>query len=206
MTSTLTHPADPAARSHDDDPLRLLVLVGSVREGRFGPVPARWIAGVADTRPDIEAQLVDLAEITLPVVLPESDKNLPESVTRLGTQISAADAVVVVTPVYNRGYPASLKNAIDWFHDEWAATPVGFVSYGGRTGGVEAVEQLRTVFVELRTMTIRDVLSFPDFWEAFADSDSPADQAGSEAAAEGFLTQLTWWARALRAARRTEAS
>src|SRR5699024_4570209 len=109
MTSTLTHPADPAARSHDDDPLRLLVLVGSVREGRFGPVPARWIAGVADTRPDIEVQLVDLAEITLPVVLPESDKNLPESVTRLGTQISAADAVVVVTPVYNRGYPASLR-------------------------------------------------------------------------------------------------
>src|SRR5699024_7363466 len=117
MTSTLTHPADPAARSHDDDPLRLLVLVGSVREGRFGPVPARWIAGVADTRPDSEVQLVDLAEITLPVVLPETDENLPERVIRLGAQMSGADDVVVVTPVYNRGYPASLKNAIDWFHD-----------------------------------------------------------------------------------------
>src|SRR5699024_11574608 len=64
MTSTLTHPADPAARSHDDDPLRLLVLVGSVREGRFGPVPARWIAGVADTPPDIEAQRAELPEST----------------------------------------------------------------------------------------------------------------------------------------------
>ena len=144
------------------------------------------------------------ADAPLPLVLPESDENPPPVVVGLGRKLAAADAVVVVTPVYNRGYPASLKSAIDWFHDEWAATPVGFVSYGGRTGGVEAVEQLRTVFVELHTMTIRYVLSFPDFWKGFTDDGEPLDPHRCAAAADGFLDQLTWWARALRAARRRD--
>lgn len=201
MTSVLTateHSRIDTAAS----PLRVLVIVGSVREGRFGPVPAHWIARHAAQRPDLEVHVTDLAEDPLPLVLPESDENLPQAVTALGRQLTAADAVVVVTPVYNRGYPASLKNAIDWFHDEWAATPVGFVSYGGRTGGVEAVEQLRTVFVELHTMTIRNVLSFPDFWDEFTDAGQPVDPQRCAVAADGFLDQLTWWARALRAARR----
>lgn len=63
--------------------------------------------------------------------------------------------MIIVTPVYNRGYPASLKNAIDWFDSEWAATPVGFVSCGGRTGGIEAVEQLLWRAHALREAKIR---------------------------------------------------
>ena len=205
MASVLT-PTETARADSPGDPIRALVIVGSVREGRFGPVPAHWVAHHAAARPDLEVDVVDLAEDPLPLVLPESDENLPSAVAGLGQKLAAADAVVVVTPVYNRGYPASLKNAIDWFHDEWAATPVGFVSYGGRTGGVEAVEQLRTVFVELHTMTIRNVLSFPDFWEAFTDAGELVDPVRGRAAADGFLDQLTWWARALRAARRRDDS
>lgn len=189
------------ARTRGDDPLRVLVLTGSVREGRFGPVPARWITRQADSRPGIEAELVDLADVRLPMEMPMSDENVPQAANWLGAKLDSADAVVVVTPVYNRGYPAPLKNAIDWFHHEWAAKPVGFVSYGGRTGGVEAVEQLRTVFIELKAMTIRNVLSFPDYWDAFTDTGEPVDRPRSEAAAEDFLTQVTWWGRALRAAR-----
>lgn len=183
------------------EPLRILVIVGSVREGRFGPVPAHWIARHASGRSGIEVDMADLAVGPLPPGLGEGPEGPPTPVVELGAKISAADAVIVVTPVYNRGYPASVKNAIDWFYDEWAATPIGFVSYGGRTGGVEAVEQLRTVFVELNTMTIRKVLSFPDFWQAFTEDGQPKDPLRSAAAADEFLDQLAWWARALRAAR-----
>lgn len=204
MTSVFTPTASRQTTS-TETPLRVLVIVGSIREGRFGPVPAHWFARHAADRPDLEVHVVDLAENPLPMVLSDGDGNLPPVVTDVGRELAAADAVVVVTPVYNRGYPASLKNAIDWFHDEWAATPVGFVSYGGRTGGVEAVEQLRTVFVELHTMTIRNVLSFPDFWEHFTDAGRPVDPRHTAAAADGFLDQLTWWARALREARRADA-
>src|SRR5699024_4387121 len=159
-------------------------------------VPAAWAADQARSRTDIDLDVLDLAELNLPVVLSgdEKDAPLPRQVISLAQRVQAADAVVIVTPVYNRGYPASLKNAIDWLHEEWAATPVGFVSYGGRTGGIEAVEQLRTVFVELGTMTIRNVLSFPNFWERFDDDGAPVNHRAMARAATSFYDQLIWWA------------
>lgn len=206
MTATLI-PADlDPTPSVGQQPVRVLVLIGSTRQDRFGPVPAQWAAERAEQRADIDLDVVDLAEARLPAVLAGDDEHapVPADVTDLGERIDAADAVVIVTPVYNRGYPASLKNAIDWYHDEWSATPVGFVSYGGRTGGVEAVEQLRTIFVELGTMTIRNVLSFPNFWEHFDEDGRPQAPEAMAGAATAFYDQLLWWARALRAAKPTE--
>ncbi len=71
--------------------------------------------------------------------------------------------VVVVTPEYNHGYPASLKQAIDIPHAEWQRKAVGFVSYGGLAGGMRAVEQLRQVFAELHCTTVRETVSFHEF-------------------------------------------
>ncbi|HLR44244.1 MAG TPA: NAD(P)H-dependent oxidoreductase [Brevibacterium sp.] len=195
--------AEPDGRGDDQRPVRVLVIIGSTREDRFGPIPALWAVGQARIREDVDVDVIDLAEERLPVVLAGDDGEaaVPARVADFSRRIDAADAVVIVTPVYNRGYPASLKNAIDWVHDEWAATPVGFISYGGRTGGIEAVEQLRTVFVELNTMTIRNVLTFPNFWNHFSDGGAPVDSAALAGAATGFYDQLTWWARALRTAR-----
>lgn len=202
-TSTLTpHDGRPPRRHDDPRPLRVLLLIGSVRHGRIGPVPAAWMAERIRERDDLHLDVVDLATIDLPTVLPDADDPaaLPEAVVDVGRRVDAADAVVVVTPVYNRGYPASLKNAIDWFHTEWRRTPIGFVSYGGRTGGIEAVEQLRTVFVELGTMTIRPVVSFPDVWDRFDDQGHPTDPEAAAGAATAFLDELVWWAAALRTA------
>lgn len=183
-----------------ESPVRVLLIIGSTRQDRFGPVPAAWAADRARERPDIDLEVADLAEIDLPTVMMGDDENapLPDSVAAFGKRVDAADAVVIVTPVYNRGYPASLKNAIDWLHNEWFATPVGFVSYGGISGGQEAVEQLRNVFVELNTMTIRNALIFPNFWERFDDDGQPTDQTATAEAATGFYDQLTMWARAAR--------
>jgi len=208
MTTTLTPTMSHETASENQQPVRVLVMIGSTRQGRFGPVPARWAAEQAANRADIEVDVVDLAVADLPTVMAGNDEHapLPAEVSALSRRIRAADAVVIVTPVYNRSFPASLKNAIDWFHDEWAATPVGFVSYGGRTGGVEAVEQLRTIFVELGTMTIRNVLSFPNFWEQFADDGVPAKPAAMAGAATAFFDQLVWWAQALRTARNRSAA
>jgi NAD(P)H-dependent FMN reductase len=66
-----------------------------------------------------------------------------EAVSALCRRIDAADAFVVVTPEYNHSYPASLKHAIDMAYGEWNAKPVAFVSYGGISGGLRAVEALR---------------------------------------------------------------
>lgn len=183
--------------------LRVAVIVGSTRNDRFGPTPANWIAERAGSHGGFDVDYIDLLEVRLPDVLPGDDDQLPlpDPVKALGLRLACADAFIVVTPVYNRGYPASLKTAIDWFFDEWSAKPVGFVSYGGTGGGLHAVEQLRQVFNEVHAAPIRNAISFANYWDTFDDQGRPADHDTAQTAAQRFLDQLTWWAHALREAR-----
>ncbi|WP_059005606.1 NADPH-dependent FMN reductase [Streptomyces specialis] len=173
---------------------RVVIIVGSVRRGRFGPTVADWFASVARRRGDIEVDVVDLAEAWLPGVLPEDGGPVPAAVRDLGPWLAAADAFVIVTPEYNHSFPAALKNAIDWYREEWRAKPVAFVSYGDAAGGVRAVEQLRLVFAGLEAVTVRDAVRFHDCRACFAP-------AAAGPAAERMLDRLLWWGRALRPAR-----
>ncbi|WP_017556311.1 NADPH-dependent FMN reductase [Nocardiopsis baichengensis] len=187
----------------ETDRLRIAVIVGSTRKDRFCPTPAKWITEQAEQRGDLDVDMIDLADTDLPYILNGDDENapVPEPVEALRPRLAAADAFIVVTPVYNRGYPASLKNAIDWYFDEWGAKAVGFVSYGGMGGGLHSVEQLRPVFNEVHAHTIRNTISFQNFWERFDEQGRPTEAEAVSGAAKGFLEQLTWWARALRRAR-----
>ncbi|MFD0901870.1 NADPH-dependent FMN reductase [Actinomadura sediminis] len=187
----------------DLTPLRLAVIVGSTRKDRFCPVPAAWVADRAREHGGYEVDVIDLADERLPDVLNGDDPDVPPPapVRALAPRLASADAFVIVTPVYNHGYPASLKNAVDWFFDEWSAKPVGFVSYGGAGGGLHAVEQLRQVFCEVHATTIRESLGFANYWDLFDDAGRPVDAAGAEKAAATFLDRLAWWAHALRDAR-----
>ncbi|MFJ5927748.1 NADPH-dependent FMN reductase [Kitasatospora sp. NPDC092948] len=186
-------------------PLSLLVIVGSVRDGRLGPAVADWFVGQAGAHAGVEVEVVDLLDHPLPLVMPEPGREPSPGTAavrdRLGAQLAAADAFVVVTPEYNHTFPAALKNAIDWFFDEWAAKPVGFVSYGGMSGGLRAVEHLRQVFAELHGLSVRESLSFHNAWEAFGAQGAPGVGEDAEAAAKVMLDRLVWWGEALRAAR-----
>ena len=188
-----------------EQPVHLVVIVGSIREGRFGPTVADWFVGQAGERKDLVLDLVDLAADPLPVTLPAfgsaPDREAVRAVEALTPRLAAADAFVVVTPEYNHSFPASLKNAIDWHNGEWHAKPVGFVSYGGVSGGLRAVEQLRLVFAELHAVTLRDTVSFHNAGFAFGATGTPVSPEGCNAAAAILLDRLTWWARALRDAR-----
>ncbi len=179
------------------------VIVGSIRQDRFGPTPSKWIVDQARRREGVDVDLIDLADYDLPVVLDGNDQNAPqpESVTELSRRLAAADAFVVVTPIYNRSYPASLKNAIDWFYAEWQLKPVGFISYGGLTGGLQSIDALRSVFTEFHSVPLRDSITFANFWEAFDHDGRPTDAEGPSKLADDFLGQLAWWAQTLRQAR-----
>lgn len=184
-----------------DDRLHLALIIGSTREGRFGPTVARWFADVVRRRRDMALDVIDLAEVALPAIYPSGPSPAVQAYTE---RIDRADAFVVVTPEYNHGYPASLKQAIDLPGPEWRRKPVGFVSYGGMAGGVRAVEQLRQVFPELQATTVRDTVSFHSVWGLFGPSGRPTDPDGCGTAAETMLEDLSWWGRALRAARRAD--
>jgi NAD(P)H-dependent FMN reductase len=167
---------------------RIAVVLGSTREGRFGPTVAHWFARLAEQRSDLDVDLVDLLEPDVPG-------------TRFTAAIDAADGVVIVTPEYNHSFPGPLKTAIDSIGREWHAKPVGFVSYGGISGGLRAVEPLRGVFAELHAVTIRETVSFAGAWQQFDGDGNPKEAEVVEAAAHRLLDQLAWWAQTLRAGR-----
>lgn len=185
---------------------RLAVLIGSVREGRFGPVVATWVAERARDHGAFDVDVVDLADVELPLALPSESPKFagaayprPAGMADLTARLDAADAFVIVTPEYNHSYPASLKAAIDWHFTQWTAKPVAFVSYGGAAGGRHAVLHLESVFTELHAVTIRDGLAFPNYFVNFEDG-RPVDPQASDYA-KAMLEQLAWWATALHKAR-----
>ncbi|MDX6240202.1 MAG: hypothetical protein QOG10_5022, partial [Kribbellaceae bacterium] len=148
--------------------LRLAVIIGSTRNGRFGPTVARWFAALAGKRADLDVDLIDLAGAHLPEVLTDFDQPIPAPVAALAPRLAAADAFAVVTPEYNSSFPAPLKTAIDWYYEEWHAKPVAVVCYGRETGGLYAAAQLRQVFTELHAVAIRNTVTLPCYWEQFA--------------------------------------
>jgi NAD(P)H-dependent FMN reductase len=184
-----------------DGRIRLVVIIGSTRGGRFGPTVARWFVEEARQHADLDVDVLDLADAELPDRLEAFGAPTPPAVAAVSARLAAADAFVVVTPEYNHSYPAPLKTLIDWHGREWQAKPVAFVSYGGMSGGLRAVEHLRAVFAEVHATTVRDTVSFHGAWARFGDAGRPVEEAECSAAAKTMLDQLTWWALALRDAR-----
>ena len=168
-------------------PIRLAVIYGSARDGRFCDRVVAWVTRAIEAQDGFAIETIDPA--------------LPDEPDELRRRLGAADAFIVVTPEYNHSYPAPLKALIDSASAEWRAKPVAFVSYGGVSGGLRAVEHLRGVFAELHAVGIRDCLSFVNAWEQF---DAEGRLAAPERAGRTMATllgRLRWWALSLRDAR-----
>ena len=166
--------------------IKVGLVYGSTRVGRFCDRVAQW-AGQMAAREGFEVVAVDPAESI--------------EGTELQRRIGACDGFIVVTPEYNHGYPAPLKALIDSIGAEWQAKPVAFVSYGGVSGGLRAVEQLRLVFAELHAVTIRDSVSFSGAWEHFDGAGALLPPERAERSMTRMLARLRWWTMALNRAR-----
>src|SRR5689334_4480755 len=121
------------------DKLKLQIVIASTRPGRVGAPVARWFHRRAEEHGGFDVELVDLAEVNLPLLdephHPRLRRYVHQHTQAWSARVEAADAFVFVTPEYNYGMPASLKNALDYLNQEWHYKPVGFVSYGGVSAG-----------------------------------------------------------------------
>ncbi|WP_282695164.1 NAD(P)H-dependent oxidoreductase [Streptomyces sp. CC208A] len=183
-------------------PLKLALVIASDRAGRFAPVIADWFRGRVAERTDFELTVLDLAEVRLPTSLSyDPDPAVRAELARVTPVLEDADVYVVLTPEYNHSFPASLKNLIDRHYTEWRAKPVGFVSYGGISGGIRAVEQLRQVYAEMHAVTVRDGVVLPNAHGQFDEDGRFKDPTGPDNGAKLMLDQLAWWGRALKDAK-----
>ena len=184
--------------------LKIKVIVSSTRANRFSEKPAQWIYAEARKRTDLEVELLDLRDYPLPFfeeAMPPGmakDGYTNPAVVRWRDKIRESDGFIICTPEYNHGYPAVLKNALDYVYFAWARKAVSFVSWGG-AGGTRGVEQLRLVAIELDMVPTRWAVHIPNPW--FIKDVSEIATEANQNSATALLDHLTWWAGALKAAR-----
>lgn len=178
------------------DQLRVALVIASTREGRYADVVAGFVTPLLAARDDIELDVVDLADADVPA---HFGFDLPPATAAAVARLDQADAFVIVTPEYNHSYPATLKQMIDLSGNVWVRKAVGFVSYGGLSGGLRAVEHLRVVLAERHAATIRETVSFHSF--PFGENGMPDDLDAATKAVQAMADDLVWWGTTLRAGR-----
>lgn len=185
------------------------VIIGSTREGRFSDQPAKWIAQQLKQRDGIDVRLLDLRDFPMPFFdqpMPPAMPGRPpysnDVVQKWTAAIAQSDGYVFVTPEYNFGTSAVLKNAIDWVYPEWNRKAAAFVSYGG-SAGVRSVQQLRETAIELQLAPVRSSVHVPAavLWAHFQGGDVGAGLAELADPAAKMIDDLLWWTAALKTAR-----
>ena len=192
----------------DSEPVRIALIVGSTRPNRFAEIPARWVeAGVA-SHSAIALKTLDLRDWPLPFL----EEPMPPTATggvfsnpvaeRWRHTLGEFDGFIAVTPEYNHGPAAVLKNAFDSALNEWREKPIGFVGYGG-VGGARAIEQLRLNAIELQMAPIRHAvhIGLEPFLGVLTQGKALDDYPFLVSARTAMFDQLMWWARALATAR-----
>jgi NAD(P)H-dependent FMN reductase len=185
--------------------VKINVILGSTRPNRFGVQPAGWIMQQAKDVTGAEFELVDLAEVDLPLLdepIPPSQRNYSNDHTLEWSKvIDGADGFVFVTGEYNHSIPAALKNAIDYLYHEWNYKPVTYISYGSAAGGSRAVEHLRGVAGEQKMFDLREQILMPNYWE-HTDGNGVYQFTEQQAAqAKAMLENLVFWATEMKSVR-----
>ena len=189
--------------------MKIHVIIGSTRQKRFSEKPVRWIYEEAKKRDELDVELVDLREYPLPFFdepmspIRMHGKYSNDIANKWARKVAEADGYIIVSPEYNHGYPAVLKNALDVIYKEWNQKPVALVGYGGSAGGGRAVEQLRQVVAELQMVSIRESILIHGAWHVFDEEGNPKDSSLDEKV-DSMVKQLLWWTKALKTARENE--
>ena len=172
----------------------LTIVIGSTRPGRVGPKFATWFRSLAIAHDGFDVEFVDLAQLSLPFLDEPSHPRLRQYVHQhtidWSRTVERSDAFVFVTPEYNFGYSAALKNAIDYLSQEWADKAVGFVSYGGVAGGTRAVQQLKQVVTALKMIPVAESVNLPFFTQFIDDSGTVRPNDVMTRSADAMLDEL----------------
>lgn len=188
--------------------LKLMVLTASTRPGRVGPAVAAWFNDAARRHASFDVAPADLAEFNLPVFdepnHPAQRKYEHEHTRRWSTAVGAADAFALVVPEYNFGPTPALVNALNYLYHEWCYKPVGFVSYGGVSGGMRGVQVAKGLCTTLKMMPMYEAVPIPNVNALLKDEGGRkvfTPNEHHEKGAAALLTELLKWATALKTIR-----
>lgn len=185
--------------------LELQTIICSTRPGRIGPRIATWFHEFAARHGGFNAKLIDLADFDLPIFdepnHPRMRKYEKEHTLRWSQSVASADAFVFVTPEYNFGPPPSFVNALNYLYQEWNYKPCGFVSYGGLSGGMRAVQMEKLLVTTLKMMPMVEAVAIPMAMNQFDAEQRLVANESVENSARQMLDELLRWAGALKTMR-----
>lgn len=177
----------------------IAIISGSVRIGRQSHHVALYLDKYLKENNLASSEIVDLKEFNFPVLeerLFKTPDPTPEA-KLFSEKIAKADAVIVVFPEYNGGYPASLKNAIDLLYNEWYHKPIGLASVSsGNFGGVNALALLQTIFLKIKAVPVSATFPVPNVQNNFDENGNAVDKETTNKRAAAFLKELLWFAEA----------
>jgi len=175
------------------------IIVGSTRRDRQSIKVARFVFSRLQQRPAAQTELLDLLEYNFPIMEERLHRrdDPPPRLKEYAEKIDRADALIIVTPEYNNGYPGVLKNAIDYLLPEYERKPVGIVTVSaGGYGGITCLAQLRLVTIGMGAFPIPENLAVSRVHDSFNDDGTPNDP-GYEKRAATFLDEVLWFAEAI---------
>lgn len=187
--------------------MKIGIILGSIRGIRRGGRVSQWLMSQLAKQTDFEAELLDLLDYPLPFF---NEANSPAGLKgnytnpvakKWSAKIAEKDGFIMLTPEYNHGTSAVLKNALDWLYDEWVKKPVAFISYSpNAVGGVRAVEQLRQNVIELQMAPISHAIHINHVLDTL-DEKGNALKGHYDERLVSLVDELLWWGRALKNAR-----
>jgi len=183
---------------------KLSVIIGSTRPGRVGLPIGQWFFERAKNHAKFEVELVDLKALNLPLLDEPKHPRLQEyeqEHTKAWSKIvKASDAFVFVTPEYNYSAPPALLNALDFLYHEWAYKPAAFVSYGGISGGMRAVQMLKQPLIGMKVVGIPESVTIT-FFSQLMDNGVFRGSESLDKSVVTMLDELLRWSNALSALR-----
>lgn len=180
----------------------LKIISSTVRPGRKGPVVAAWVEKLAKSQGNFEVEVLDLGEINLPLMNEPSHPRLKkyehEHTKKWSAAIDAADCFVFVTAEYDYGYPAPLRNALEYLVQEWGYKAAGIVSYGGVSAGTRAANALKADLSTFKMVPITEMVNIPFFNQFINEEQVFVPNDTSVKAAETMFKEIIRWTKGLK--------
>lgn len=174
---------------------KVAIITASVREGRYSNRVALYFKTLMEDKGLAEVEILDLKSYGFPLFderLKYQKSPLPAAVEFAG-KVRGADGVIIVTPKYNGGYPASLKNVIDLLTDEWVRKPVAISTVSdGNFGGAQVITSLQFVLWKMKVWTVNAMFPVPRVSQSFDENGMAADREATDKRAAGFISELLW--------------
>jgi NAD(P)H-dependent FMN reductase len=186
--------------------LKIAIVIGTTRKGRFADRPAQWIAGLAKAKGGADYEILDLRDYPLPffdeAMSPAWAPPANAEAQRWAKKVAEFDGFIFITAEYNRSISGVLKNALDHTYAEFNRKPATFVAYGG-TGGARAVEHLRLILIEQQAAPLRNAvhIGLAEFLGILQQNKDFADYPYLAQSADAALDDLLWWSKTLKAGR-----